>query len=267
MSMQVNADLSGIDGFAGSVDGILNAVQSPAFQGDFIDYIMGELKEKFIVDSIAAKNSGTHNLQHVFEWPRTDGQGFATERSSNIPLFTLLQKGSGDTQYMTYEFIPSTRLVPLPDPERYGIDPAKLQTLSRHKFRFKAIVMETQGAVTIEPNGENRLFIPDAKSEGGYYMTKNPQTINPGGEKSTGAFSQWWTTWFETRAQVYVSEQVKLSEEMIKSTGQKIIRDATTGRFARGKSVSIGYADAARTKAEAKMLSAAERYYSNGDFE
>jgi hypothetical protein len=120
---------------------------------------------------------------------------------------------------------------------------------------MKAIVMETQNAVTIRPKKSKRgLFIPDASARRGYYMTKKPQTINPGGGGATGKFTAWWTNWFASRGQEIANNKTKLSEETFAANGRKAIRDATTGRFATGKKVSFGVSSAVRRRAELEFL-------------
>lgn len=184
---------------------------------------------------------------------------------SSVPLFRLTKRGKGDRKFLSYDFLPSRRPVPLPDPDRYGFKPEKLAFMRRHVFKFKAIVMETQSNVTISPTFSQKLFIPDERAKYGYYMTSKPQTINPGGPKATGGFTEWWTLWFGTRAQGIVTEQVKMAEEFIKSTGQRVIRDATTGRFASGKAVEFGYVDAAERTAQIATMTAAKNYFNEGD--
>jgi hypothetical protein len=121
---------------------------------------------------------------------------------------------------------------------------------------MKAIVMETQSAVVIRPKrSKHGLFIPDASAARGYYMTKKPKTVNPGGAGATGAFTEWWTSWFATRGQDIANRRTKLSEETFAANGRKAVRDATTGRFARaGSRVSFAIDSGVRRRAELEFL-------------
>ena len=241
----IEADLSNIANFAAAVGGIIDAVESPGYRGDFLEDLMDDLQESFMVDSIANRV----RLAHVFEWP--DRQG---DEPSDKPLFKLVRVGTQVSPVMTFEFLPSTKNVPLPDPARYGFKPSKLKYLRRHKFRMKALVMETQSAVTIAPRNSKRLFIPDASARRGYFMTTKPTTINPGGAQATGRFTEWWNAWFETRGQEIANTKTRLAEETFAANGRKVIRDATTGRFARGHRVSFGYDNGKRRTAELEFL-------------
>jgi hypothetical protein len=266
--INVHADLAGVYGFTGGSVGIIEAVESNAFQGDFTDHLMSVLKKRFTTDAIAVNASGAGGISHVFEWGDQDGSGVATGATSTIPLFRLTKKGQGGQKMLGFYFMPSVKPVPLPDPAKYGFKADKLQYLRRHIFKYKAIVMETQTAVTIAPRNAKALFIPLASADRGYIMTKNPVTINPGGTEASGGFSAYWTAWFEGVAPSHVAEQVELTEEMIAKTGQKILRDAA-GRFSKGQKVGIAYVNAAKRTAQLEMTTAAKRYFAgdNEDWE
>lgn len=246
----IEADLSPIGRYIGAIQGIIDAVERPGYKGNFIDDLMDDIQEEFMVDTEANRQ----RLAHMFEWPDKQGGDVPP-----IPLFKLVRVGSGVEKVMNFDFLPSTKNVPLPDPERYGFKPSKLQYLSRHKFPMKALVMETQSAVTIKPKNSKRgLFIPDAEAPRGYYMTKKATVINPGGRQATGAFAAWWTTWFSTRAQEISIARTKLSEETFAANGRKAIRDVTTGRFSTGKTVSFGVADA-KVRAEMEFTALSKK--------
>jgi hypothetical protein len=240
---EMNADLSNIDKFVGSVDGIITAIDSQQYKGNFLTAMIDGIQRKFMADSIANRN----NIKHVFEWPDSAGGAVPLE-----PLFKLTREGRGDTRVVSYEFLPSHKFVPLPS-ARYGISQEILSKLSRHRFEMKALIMETMDVVTIAPH-HNLLFIPDESNPRGYYMTRNPQQINPGGS-STGKFSEWFLTWMESRAPEYAKALAKKQEEVIASTGQRVIRDSA-GRFATGTAKSFGYRAQSATEAEAAMMSA-----------
>jgi hypothetical protein len=264
--VSTQADLSGVFGVTGGIGGILDAIESDQFEGDFTDWLMQDLKKKFTSNAIAINQSGAGGISHVFEWGPQDSRGVATGGGSAIPLFRLTKAGQGGRKMLSFHFVPSTKPVPLPDPAKYGFKASKLQFMRRHIFRYKAIVMESQTAVTIAPKNAKALFVPLASADKGYIMTRKPVTVNPGGNESSGGFSQFWTTWFETVAPQHVAEKTGLVEGIIGKTGQKVIRDAA-GRFAGGTNVGVAYADAAKRRARLQMLTAARTQFANGEWE
>lgn len=268
--MKISGDLSNVGGYIGAVGGVLNAIEDPRFKGNFTGHLMGKMRKVFMVDAKAAHMAGTDNLAHVFEWGPQSPSGVSMRTPGNIPLFRLTKSGTREQRFLSYEFLPSTKPVPLPDPAKYGFSEAKLPLLSRHVFTMKALIMETQSSVSISPVMAKKLFIPDADHPRGYYMSSKTQNINPGGEGSTGGFATYWTMWFESRAQGIVNEEQHLAEQVIKATGQKVIRHmagtkvagkAVGGRFAAGKPVTVGYVDAVKRNAELEAANDFERVW------
>lgn len=271
-------DTRGLENYIGSVGGILSALANPAVQERFTASVTSRLQKRFMHDSIAANRAGSENIRHMFEQPEQGPDGVANDVTSDIPLFRLKSYGSGSDRIIGFDFLPSHRLVPLPDPARYGFNPEKLQYLSRHKFKMKALVMETMSSVTINPTkSHGRLFIPSASAERGYFMHAGSTTINPGGYGATGGFSQWWFAWFAGPAQLIVESESLAAEEIIAATGQKVTRYAAGtvidgqkvgGQFMRPAPVVIGYINAAKRAAEAQMTAAMfTRYGEGGDDE
>ena len=273
--VSMNADLSGIGAYVGAIRGTLEAQEAPAMRGQVVNRMMTVLKKKFMTDAVAANMSGFDNLSHVFEWGEQDVRGVATGRPSNIPLFRLTKHGDAGQGVMSYQFLPSTKPVPLPDPERYGFKPEKLQYLRRHVFQMKALVMETQGRVQIAPRHAKKLFIPDANTKYGYYMTSHAQTINPGGEHSTGGFARFWNAWFDSRADDIVHGERAKAEEVLAATGQNVLRYVAGtkingigvgGRFASREGVTISYVDGKAAQAKAYATAQLEQYYGEEEF-
>lgn len=238
---EMKADLSNIDKFVGSVDGIVTAIDSQQYKNNFLTAMIDGIQRKFMADSIANRN----NIKHVFEWPDAAGGEVPAE-----PLFKLTREGRGENRVVSYEFLPSYKLVPLPS-SKYGIPQEILSKLSRHRFEMKAVIMETMDVVTIAPHHQ-LLFIPDENAKNGYIMTRNPQQINPGGS-STGKFAEWFRAWMDSRAPAYAKALAKKQEEVIASTGQRVIRDSA-GRFATGTARSFGYRAQSEAEAQAQMI-------------
>lgn len=254
--IKVGADMTPMEGFVGAVGGMLSAIASAKSKDLMVGRYMDKTKAAFMTDSIAVNEAGSQNIRHVFEWG--DKQG----TTSSIPLFRLIKASSGDVRYLSYEFLPSTQVVPLPDPSKTGISPEVIAKLTPHIFRLKAMVMETMENVTISPAEGKALFIPAADQPKGYVMSSKPVTVNPGGN-STGGFEKWWMEWFDTRATEIVKTETTRAGEFISKTGQTIIRDATTGRFSAGTAVSFGYVQAAKRNAELQMQAALESEFTN----
>ena len=264
MVVAITADTTGIDAYIGTVGGILQAVEDPRFEGDFVEHMMDNVEGQFMTETIAAKEAGNARISHVFEWGENQGE------VSNIPLFKLTRQGGAGSRRMGYIFLPSTQYVPLPDPDRYGFDPGKLQYLRRHVFQLKALVMETHRNVSISPMGAKRLFVPSEKAKRGYYMTTGPVRVNPGGASATGGFATWWNEWFSLRAQEVVTEEVQRTERWLVATGAKYVRYAAGtmiggkkvgGQFARGRNVSASYINAKEKEVKRKVLAESERFF------
>lgn len=265
-----NADLTGVGNYVGTVEGILQAVEDPRFEGDFVEHMMDEVSDNFMTETIAASEAGNARIAHVFEWGENQGE------VSNIPLFRLTREGAKGDRRLGYMFLPSTRYVPLPDPERYGFDPSKLQYLRRHTFQLKALVMETQRSVSVSPVGAKRLFIPSEKAKRGYFMTSGPVRLNPGGASATGGFATWWNEWFALRGQVIVNESVQRTENWLVATGAKYVRYAAGtvingekvgGQFASGRNVSFSYVNAKAKEVKRKVMAEAEAFFDENAWE
>jgi hypothetical protein len=262
--MQVQADLSGVADYIGTVGGILEAVEDPRFKGDFVEHMMNGVENTFMTDTIAAAEAGNARIAHVFEWGSKQGE------ISNIPLFKLTREGGKGERRLGYMFLPSTKYVPLPDASKYGIKPGRVEMLRRHVFQLKALVMETQSNVRITPMGASKLFIPTKKAKAGYVMTAKAVNVNPGGAIATGGFADWWNTWFATKAQGIVTEESQSTERWLVATGAKYVRYAAGtringvavgGRFAAGKNVTAGYVNAKAEEVKRKVLGEAKAMF------
>lgn len=270
--INVGVDLSGIGAFIGAVEGTLNAVESPGFKRDFVGSLTNKIKRTFMIDVVAAKESGLSSLNHMFEWGNSQGE------TTSQPLFALTKRKTGPTSVTVgFKFLPSTKPVPLPDPARYGFKAKKLEFLSRHVFVMKAVVMETQSTVVVSSSKPRGLFIPTASAKQGYIMYRSPVRINPGGPEATGGFSTYWSGWFESRGQQITNNFTEKAEFELGKTGRKVIRYAAGtvvggkkvgGQFASGRGVSVGYVNAkaasAQTYAEALLR---RKYNDDNEFE
>lgn len=272
----IAADLSNMGEYMAVVGGMLKAMEDPRFKGNFVEHISTKIEKHFMTETIAAHMSGQYNLKHVFEWGPQDSRGVATGEPGKIPLFRLRDSGLRNTKMLTFEFLPSVKPVPLPDPEVYGFSPDKISHMNRHTFQLKALIMETQSNVAISPVGATKLFIPTKKSKYGYVMTPKTVITNPGGRSSTGAFSSWWTLWFETRAPQITKAEANLTEQMVAATGRKLIRYAANtkiggvnvgGRFAAAKGRSLAFVQPKSEQVKAEFMAISEAYFDEEKWE
>lgn len=262
--VSLSADLSGIGNYIGAVDGIITALQDPRIQGNFLGKIQDKTRKVFYVETLVAAQTGAGRVKHVYEWGTE--QGTITEQR----LYKLTKHGQGADRLMSYHFLPSVAPVPLPD-ARYGFPESSKRgnSLSRHTFTMKALVMETKSSVTIRPKRAKALFIPVEGHKRGFVMATGAR-INPGGANATGGFASWWTQWFETRAEAIASEESHKAEEVVAATGQKVIRHlagtriagkAVGGRFASAQGVSYGYINAKKQNAEMEAKNTFQRVW------
>ena len=110
--MRMSADLRGFDAYAGSVAGILQAMEDPRYEGLTLSRVQNAVEKGFYVSTLAMHAANPKRLKHVFDWGRT------LEGTSSKPLFKVVSLGSSTRPVMSYVFLPSTRYVPLPDPIR-----------------------------------------------------------------------------------------------------------------------------------------------------
>lgn len=266
----VEANMTGVGSYIGMVGGMLKAMEDPRFKGDYIEHLTSKIRKTFMTNTRAAHLGNEYSLDHVYEWGPQDPQGVATGSKGTIPLFSMIKTGAGDRQMLSYVFLPSQKPVPLPDPEVYGFKPEILDKLNRHVFQLKAVIMETNSAVTIGPVMAKRIFIPSFTADDGYVMTQKSVTINPGGAQSTGQFAAWWTYWFDEVAPGLVEVEGELTEQFLEKTGQKLMRYAAGtvvagrkvgGQFASSRGVSVAYVNSQEKKAEEMVLRASEAYF------
>lgn len=273
MSIKVGADLSPIAKFTGSVLGFIHAYDDPAVKNVIADRYVSRLKQGFMTHAIAAKDSP--NMKHMFEWKE---EFVYSGEMSTIPLFHIKVQGRGKAAKMiSFDFLPSTRVVPKPNPDDTAIDPEIIAKLSDHVFRLKAVVMETQSSVEISPKNGGRLFVPwmMAKNGQGYVMTTKETEINPGGEHATGGFTQFWNNWWSTVSHDITREVTEFQETKFENNGRKYVqtRSSRTGRFGRKPEdvfknlVAIANAEERTVKAAVKAEELADKHYEeNGDW-
>lgn len=261
--MQVGADLRGIESYIAGVGGMIEALETPGVQGGFLERVMKKTKRQFMFDTIAVKQAGLDSIKHVFEW------GDNADETSNIPLFKVTTATTGKTKMLSYTFLPSTKPVPKPS-SRFGIDSETLSKIRPQIFPMKAFVMETQSSAIISPKRAKMLLVPNEESKRGFYFTKGPTNINPGGAQATGGFANWWNTWFNDEAQAIArGESIKM-EQKLEKTGQRVVRWAagTTingvsvgGRFAKQRPVEFGYIKGERARWKGNVERELRRFY------
>ena len=266
--MQVSADMRGIESYVAGVRGMVEAMETPGVQGDFINHVMNVTKKKFRLDTIMAHEAGLESIKHVFEWGDSEGN------PSSIPLFKLTKGEMGRTKTLSYTFLPSTKRVPLPSAS-YGIPADVMDKIKPQIFPMKAYVMETQTRVDIRPKRAKMILIPTRQSSKGFVMRPSSQ-VNPGGPQATGGFANWWNAWFDGNADVIAKGESVKTEEFLKKTGQRIVRWAagTTrggvavgGQFAKQKVMDFGYIDGNAARWKGDVEKRLKRFYADREDE
>lgn len=231
MSVRMSADVTGLFEAMGVIDGITRSLESNAFADAILNEAIGEMKIRFMTNFAAMSISNPQKYHHVWEWGQI---------GSN-PLFFLHRSGRGKEKSVGFGFRQSLKAVPKPDPQTTGIDREHIAKLkSRAIFRFKAIIMETGTEVTIRPNRANVLFVPmkGAKDKNGnvvnFIFAKEVKLKNVGGKEATGAFSTFWTGWWETSAPDIIDEHV--IPELEKELGS--VANSQLSKIRRGKATS-----------------------------
>jgi len=213
----MSSDISGAMAVMGSIDGMCTTVSTNNFKSAVIKHAHHEMSKQFnsTVDIIASTNP--ESLHHVYEW-----------RMVGIPAGRLWKntlKGHGGSRVASFEFKASRTPILTPmERRRNRSDPISmvpmqvLQKLSTRAYIFywKAPVMEYNYPVTILPKYGQKIFVPTGKFDKNgkaYVFSDSAQVANPGGSKTTGAFTQLYATWWTAEAPGVFDSIVKKSVE------------------------------------------------------
>lgn len=237
MSVEMSVDVKPIFEAMGVIDGIQASIESDAYVDALLNTTISELKDRFNVLFTAASMSNPDKYHHVWEWG-----GIGAE-----PLFFLTRSGKGKHKKVGFNFRQSLKAVPKPDPDKTGIPEENINRLRRRSiFRFKALVMETGTAVHITTRRAKVLFVPTPGAENkkgevvNFIFRKQVTLRNVGGEAATGAFSLFWTGFWNSEAPYYLHDVVAPRvEAQIDSVATRQLGMIRRGTISRDKTFTI----------------------------
>lgn len=265
--MKVEANLDGIAAAVGIMQGVISAMEDAEFNRDFNNSVADSAKDKFGKTADAVHSTG--RLNGVYE-SASNEEFYHNMPTTSQRLFRLTRRSTPDSTEVSFNFIPSTSPVPLPDADRYGYTPSG--NMRRHIFRTKAATLETQESITIAPKYGRALFIPGAYGNRKFTFTTNTVTIN---NPHQGEFTSFWMHWWGSFAEKHVEEIAEKTNVTIAKTGQTQMRHAA-GTVIGGRSVGGRFKTDAdfkrislqwKTRAEKQVMSDAQRDFNNWEAE
>lgn len=224
--LAVNADTVEVSSLAGFLTTLSSKINNDVNVGPVLNYAHSTLSEKFDAYMSIVAPAAPNQFHHVYDWNKI-----------GVPQYQLWKnvlRGRGSERFASFEFRASVLPVPFPEGD-------KVPFKRKHRFIYKAMVMEYNIAVTIRPKRAKMLAFP---VDDRIIFTKGPVFVqNPGGSGTTGAFTAAWTSWWGGAGaeQVFNSEIKKMLESDLSERAMaKFIR-----RFkpARRKTVKLSVAD------------------------
>lgn len=217
----INMDARQAAAMLGGIEGMAAAMKTDRYTRSVVEYTHARMREQFdmAVDAAAQTANGRSHLHHVYEW-----------RMIGLPAGRLWKHklvGRGAHREATFAFTASKTKILTPKERREnetgisGNDPItevpqenidRLQNRA-YFFYWKAPVMEYNMPVFIAPVNARRLFVPVRGAKKGFILSQGHYVSNPGGQ-NTGAFTQFWVTWWNTQApNVWNNEVSKVIEQ------------------------------------------------------
>lgn len=195
--LAVNADTVEVSSLTGFLTTMSAKINNDVNVIPVLNYAHQTLSERFDAYMSLVAPAAPNQFHHVYDWNRI-----------GVPQYQLWRnvlRGRGAEKYASFEFKASILPVPFPQGDR---KPFK----RKHRFIYKAMVMEYNIAVTIKPKRAKMLAFP---IDDRIVFTKGPVFVeNPGGMGTTGAFTAAWTSWWTGAGaeQVFNSEIKKMLE-------------------------------------------------------
>ncbi|QAX95790.1 hypothetical protein SEA_TRIBUTE_52 [Streptomyces phage Tribute] len=224
--LAVNADTIEVSALTGFITGLSAKVGNDVNTGPVLNYAHDKLSERFDTYMSVIAPASPGQFHHVYDWGRIG--------VPQAQLWKNVLRGRGNDRYASFEFRASVLPVPFPEGD-------KKPFRRKHRFIYKAMIMEYNMAVTIRPKRAKILAFP---VEDRIIFTKGPVVVqNPGGAATTGAFTAAWTSWWTGAG----AEQVFNSE--IRKTLEGDLSEKAMARFirrfkpARKKAVKLSIAD------------------------
>ncbi|QNN98301.1 hypothetical protein SEA_LILMARTIN_51 [Streptomyces phage LilMartin] len=224
--LAVSADTIEVSALTGFLTNMSAKVGLDVNTGPVLKYAHDTLSQRFDNYMSVVAPAAPDQFHHVYDWGRI-----------GVPQYQLWKnvlRGRGNERYASFEFRASIRPVPFPEG-------AKKPYRRKHRFIYKAMIMEYNIGVTIRPKRAKMLAFPvDDK----IIFTKGPVFVeNPGGMGTTGAFTAAWTNWWSGAGaeQVFNSEIKKHLESDL--SGRAMAKFMRRFKPARKKVTRINIAD------------------------
>lgn len=224
--LAINADTVEVSSLTGFITTLSAKINNDANIVPILNYAHQEMSERFDAYMSVVAPAAPNQFHHVYDWNRI-----------GVPQYQLWRnvlRGRGAEKFASFEFRASLLPVPFPQGD-------KVPFKRKHRFIYKAMVMEYNIAVTIKPKRAKMLAFPVGDR---IIFTKGPVFVeNPGGMGTTGAFTAAWTSWWGGAGaeQVFNADiKKKLENDLSEKAMARFIR-----RFkpARRKTVKLSVAD------------------------
>lgn len=224
--LAINADTMQVSGLGGFIDGLSAKIGSDVNSGPVLAYAHSTMSERFDAYMSVIAPAAPNQFHHVYDWGRIG--------VPQAQLWKNVLRGRGNDRYASFEFRASVLPVPLPEGDK---KPFK----RKHRFIYKAMIMEYNMGVTIKPKRAKMLAFP---VDDRIIFTKGPVFVqNPGGSSTTGAFTAAWTSWWTGAGanQVFNAEIKKnLENDLSARSMSKFFRRLKPGSR---KAITVGVAD------------------------
>jgi hypothetical protein len=224
--LAVNVDTIEVSQLTGFITSLSAKIGQDVNAAPVLNYAHGQLSDRFDDYMSLISTAAPGQFHHVYDWNHI-----------GIPQYQLWKnviRGRGADKYASFEFRASKLPVPLPEGD-------KKPFRKKHRFIYKAMIMEYNIAVTIKPKRAKMLAFPIGDR---VIFTKGPVFVeNPGGAGTTGAFTAAWTNWWGGAG----AEQVFNSD--IKNLLENDLSEKAMARFikrfkpARRKTIKLSVAD------------------------
>lgn len=241
-AVTIQPDLTEVDAAMEFVRTMSMEIRTSRWQDPVLRYAHSQMAQRFdtFMDGFAITNP--KSFHHVYEW-RMLGQPAGR-------LWVHKLRGRGGSMEATWEWRPSKTNIPTPQERKAKAspgDPIKfvsdedIARLSKRKYKFtwKAPVMEYAIPVIIYPVDAKKLFVPTLGARRGYVMVDAASPQNPGGNATTGAFSQAWTAWWNTAAPKEFDTEIKKTVEQHLGMAEREIGKAAKSVRSRKKTFTL----------------------------
>lgn len=225
--VQIALDLDGIAKMIGAGKALAEVDKDKDYMDNLVRAAFDAADEEFNLEAAAAGATGA--IRHMFEWGTVGiNRGRTNMRPNPLTerarLWNTTMNGVGLNQTIAYIFKPSLAYVPKPTKRDTGMATEVIESLERHVFNWKAMVLETGATVTIKPVNARMLLIPwypegaemftNYDKSRGFKLSKGPHTHSPGDTGgTTGTFTAFWTEFWNGRGNDLMSLSLKSSIE------------------------------------------------------